>query len=170
MVWVDVTSHSNNGGFHLLTFSSCLSFGKQIVWMWIFIPNQQRFSFRWVFKEVLPKFVPKWLRERVLFFMKDGDLQQPNEILSAMKSVLVNASEGTCGFHVVNMGWRTNVPTGVYVLSPQKLRMWSPIVQQVHKWIYSWMTLGNMENKEEYELSKSVGEIYMFPNCVGCGW
>jgi hypothetical protein len=136
VVWVDVTSHSNNKGFHLLSFSSRLSIGEQIVWMWIFIPNQQRFSFRWVFKEALSKLVPKWLRERVLFFMKDGDPQQRNGILSAMKSVFVNASEGTWGFHVVHMGWRTNVPTGVNVLSPQKLRMWSSIVQQVHKWIY----------------------------------
>jgi hypothetical protein len=133
VVWVDVTSHSNNKGFHLLSFSSCLSIGKQIVWMWIFIPNQQRSSFRWVFKEALPKLVPKWLREHVLFFMKDGDPQQRNEILSAMKSVFVNASEGTCGFHVVYMGWGTNVSTGVNVLSPQKLKMWSSIVQQVHK-------------------------------------
>jgi hypothetical protein len=150
VVWVDVTSHSTNKGFHLLTFSSRLSIGKQIVWIWIFIPNQQRFSFRWVFKEALPKLVPKWLRERVLFFMKDGDPQQRNETLSAMKSVFVNASEGTCGFHVVNMGWRANVPSGVNVLSPQKLRMWSSIVQQVHKWIFSWMTPGNVEDKEEY--------------------
>jgi hypothetical protein len=111
VVWVDVTYHSNNKGFHVLTFSLCLSIGKQIVWMWIFIPNQQRFGFRWVFKEALPKLGPKWLRECVLFFMKDGDPQQCNEILSAMKHVFVNASEGTCGFHLVHMGWRTNVPT-----------------------------------------------------------
>jgi hypothetical protein len=31
VVWIDVTSHSNNKGFHLLTFSSRLSIGKQIV-------------------------------------------------------------------------------------------------------------------------------------------
>jgi hypothetical protein len=103
------------------------------VWMWIFIPNQQRFDFRWVFKEALSKLDPKWLREPVLFFMKDGDPQQNNEILSAMKSVFVNASEGICGFYVVHMGWRTNVPTCVNLLSPQKLMMWSSIVQQVHK-------------------------------------
>jgi hypothetical protein len=48
VVWLYVTSHSNNKGFHLLTFSLHLSISKQIVWMWIFIPNQQRFSFRWV--------------------------------------------------------------------------------------------------------------------------
>jgi hypothetical protein len=47
--------------------------------------------------------------EHVFFFMNDGDPQQCNETLSAMKSVFVNASEGTCGYHVVHMGWRTNV-------------------------------------------------------------
>jgi hypothetical protein len=86
-----------------------------------------------VFSEAFPKLVPKWLMERVLFFMKDGDPQQRNKILSAMKTVFVNASEGTCGYHVVHMGWRMNVPTCVNVLSPQKLRMWLLIVQQVHK-------------------------------------
>jgi hypothetical protein len=88
--------------------------------------------------------------ERVFFFMKDGDPQQRNGILLAMKTVLVNASEGTCGYHVLHMGWRTNIPTCVNAPSPQKLRMWWFIVQQVHKWSYSWMTPGNMEDKEEY--------------------
>ncbi len=61
--------------------------------------------------------------ECVLFFMKDGDPQQHSEILSAMKSVFVNASEGTCGYHVVHMGWRSNVPSCENILSPQKLRI-----------------------------------------------
>ncbi len=30
-----------------------------------------------------------------------------------MNSVFVNASEGICGFHVVYMDWRTNLPTVV---------------------------------------------------------
>ncbi len=38
------------------------------------------------------------------------------------------------------------------LLSSQKLRIWLSIVQQVHKWLYSWMTPGNMEDKEEYEM------------------
>ena len=103
VVWVDVTSHSNNMGFHLPTFSSLLSIGKQVVWLWIFIPNQQRFSFRWMFKEAIPVLVPKWLRDSVLFFM-NADPQQRNEIQVAMKNIFVNASEGTCGYHLVNMG------------------------------------------------------------------
>ncbi len=76
-----------------------------------------------MFKEAVPKLVPKRLRECVLFFMKDGDPQQFNELLSTMKSVFVNASEGTCKYHVVHMGWKTNVPNFVNLLSPQKLRM-----------------------------------------------
>jgi hypothetical protein len=68
--------------------------------------------------------------------------------------------------HVVNMGWRTNVPTGVDVLSPQKLSMWLSIVQQVHTWIYSWMTPGNAEDKEEYELSKYLLEKFICSQTV----
>ncbi len=78
-----------------------------------------------------------------------------------MKSVFVNASEGTCGYHVVHMGWKSNRPNCVNVLSPQKLRMWSLIVQHVHKWLYSWMTPGNVEDKEEYELSKYLLEKFI---------
>jgi hypothetical protein len=58
-----------------------------------------------------PTLVPKWLRNSVLFFMKEGDPQQHNEIQDAMKNICINASEGTCGFHVVNMGWKKHVPT-----------------------------------------------------------
>ena len=49
VIWCDVTSHSNNKGFHLLTFSCQTSVDKQVVFLWLWIPNQQRFSFRWVF-------------------------------------------------------------------------------------------------------------------------
>ncbi len=96
-----------------------------------------------------------------------------DEILSAMKSVFVNASEGTCGYHVVHIGWRSNVSSCVNVLSPQKLRIWSFIVQQVHKWLYSWMTPGNVEDKEEYEISKYLLVKFIcsqFANCVGGSW
>jgi hypothetical protein len=78
-----------------------------------------------------------------------------------MKSVFVNASEGTCGYHVVHMGWKLNVPNCVNVISSQKLRIWSLIVQHIHKWLYSWMTPGNVEGEEEYELSKYLLEKFI---------
>ena len=39
--------------------------------------------------------------------------------------------------------------------------MWLFIVQQVHKWLYSWMTLGNVKDKEEYEISKYLLEKFI---------
>ena len=68
--------------------------------MWIWIPNQQRFSFRWVFQHAIRNLIPKWFRDRVQFIMKDGDPQQQNEILHALKNGFVNAGEGSCGFHI----------------------------------------------------------------------
>jgi hypothetical protein len=59
-----------------------------------------------------------------------------------------------------------DVPTAVNLLSPQKLRMWLSIVRQVHKWIYSWMTPGNVEDEEEYELSKYLLEKFICSQTV----
>ena len=91
VIWIDVTSHSNNKGFTLLTLSSNTSIGKQVVFMWIFIPKQQRFSFRWVFQEAITTLIPKWLCDLVMFFMKDADPQQRNELFWAMVNVFVDA-------------------------------------------------------------------------------
>ncbi len=135
-IWIDVTSHSNNKGSDLLTLSSKTSIGKQVVFMRIFIPNKQRFSFQWVLQEAIPTLVPKWLCDCVLFFMKDADPQQRNELLGAMVNVFVNAHEGTCGFHVVNMGWKKHVPNA-NVITTRNRRKWVSVVQKVHNLIYS---------------------------------
>ncbi len=100
VVWCDVTSHSNNKGFNLLTFSCRTSVNKQVIFFWIWIPNEQRFSFRWVFHHAAVKLIPAWLRARVRLIMKDGDPQQRNEILRALISVFPNAIEGGCGWHI----------------------------------------------------------------------
>ena len=115
VIWCDVTSHSNNKGFHLLTFSCRTSVDKQVVFMWIWIPNQQRFSFRWVFQHAIPNLIPEWLRRRVKFIMKDGDPQQRNEIIMAMNKIFPNAKEGGCGFHIGKKIIRVDTPTSQFV-------------------------------------------------------
>ncbi len=59
VVWWDVTSPSNNKGFCVLTFSCWTSVDKQVVFLWIWIPNQQHFSFWWVFWHSIP-FIIFW--------------------------------------------------------------------------------------------------------------
>ncbi len=100
VIWCDVTSHSNNKGFSLLTFSCRTSVGKQVIFLWIWIPNEQRFSFRWVFHHAIPTLIPLSIREKVKFIMKDGDPQQRNEILKSLKTIFTNAGEGSCGWHI----------------------------------------------------------------------
>ena len=100
VIWCDVTYHSNNKGFNLLTFSCRTSVDKQVIFLWFWIPNEQRISFRWVFQHAIPILIPKCLRERVKFIMKDGDPQQRNEVIYALQSVFPNAIEGGCGWHI----------------------------------------------------------------------
>jgi hypothetical protein len=119
-----------------------------------------------VFKEAIPTLVPKWLMDHVLFFMKDGDPQQRNETQAAMKNIFINASEGTCGFHVVNMGWRKHVPTCTGIFTPLQLKMWSSIVFQIHNWIYSWMSPGNVDDKYEYKISKFLLKKFICSQAV----
>ena len=76
--------------------------------------------------------------------MKDGDPQQHNEILGAMKTVFVNALEGKCGFHVVNMGWKKHVPPAG--ISTTNMKKWSVVVSKIQTWIYSWMRPGYVED------------------------
>jgi hypothetical protein len=52
------TCDSNVTGNSLLTFSCHTSTGKQVVFLKIWIPNQKRFSFRWVFTFVLISLTP----------------------------------------------------------------------------------------------------------------
>lgn len=100
VIWCDVTSQSNNKEFSLLTFSCQTSVRKQVVFLWIWIPNEQQFSFYWVFHHALPSLIPLSTRQQVQFIMKDGESQQRNEILKALLTVFGNAGQGSCGWHI----------------------------------------------------------------------
>ena len=100
VIWCDVTSHTNNKGYMLLTFTCRTSLSRQVVFMWVWIPNEQRMSFRWVFQLAIPKLLPAHARRRVRFIMKDGDPQQRNELLSVLLPLFPNAREGSCGWHI----------------------------------------------------------------------
>jgi hypothetical protein len=84
--------------------------------------------------------------------MKDADSQQCNKILGAMETVFVNALEGTCGFHVVNMGWKRFVLS--VGISNSNIAKWSVVVIKIKKWIHYWMRPGYVEDVEEYNTSK----------------
>ena len=93
----DCTCDSNIMGNSLLTFSCRTSTGKQFIFLKIWIPNQKRFSFRWVFKFVLTSLLPATSFRRTQLAMVDGDPQQRGELVLAIKECMPNAIDGGCG-------------------------------------------------------------------------
>jgi hypothetical protein len=76
----DCTCNSNNTNNHLLTFSCRTSSGKQAVFLKVWLPNQKRFSFCWVFKFVLSSLFDPSAFRRTRLVMVDGDPQQSGEL------------------------------------------------------------------------------------------
>ena len=60
----------------------------------------------------MPLLVPKWLRERVKLITKDGNPQQRNEVIYALKLAFPNAIEAGCGWHI---GVQTLYLTYIYI-------------------------------------------------------
>ena len=154
-VFCDITSHSNNKKYHLLTFSCKSAVNKHVVFLKAWIPNQKRFSFRWVFKYAIESLgLDKYFQYTELF-MKDGDPQQHNEIKGAMTEYLRNAADAACGWHIVHQGFQKNCP-GKKSVGPEHEKKWEQFTDHVKSWIYSWMRPGYCESEEEYKVSKEL--------------
>ena len=72
VIHADVTSDTNNTGNHMLTFSCNTSEGKQVIFLKVWLPNQKKSSFRWVFKFVLTSMIPPECFKRTRLVMVDG--------------------------------------------------------------------------------------------------
>jgi len=111
VIHVDGTSHSTQKKYELITFSVKTSLGRQVVFLRVWLPDQKRYSFRWIFQHVLLGLIPKSVFLRTRMVMGDGDRQQQAEIEAAIKDYMPNARFGGCGWHIVDRGWRCNGPT-----------------------------------------------------------
>jgi hypothetical protein len=100
----DATCDTSNSKKHLLTFSGRTSMGKQFIFLQIWLVNQCRSTFHWVFHVVLPTLIHRTHFKRVRLIMVDGDPQQGNEVASALISYMPNAFFGRCGWHTIHQG------------------------------------------------------------------
>jgi hypothetical protein len=158
----DCTCDTNNTNNHLLTFSCRTSTGKQIVFLRIWIPNQKRFTFRWVFKFVLPSLFDVRIFLRTRLVMVDGDPQQKGEISKAITVYMPNAMDGGCGWHIVFQGWKAHGPGKTAVVDVGgKREKYNLFKKRVKAWCYSWMTPGGVELEEEYSVSKQLLFAYL---------
>lgn len=156
VVTCDITSHTNKNGYHLLTFSVKTSHDRQVVFLWVWMPNQRRYSFRWVFQHAVTNLIAKIHLLRVKFFMKDGDPQQHNEIVAAIRSIFRNAGVGGCGWHIVHCTWVKYIGKAQSVIRKENWDKWANIQRIIQSYIYCWMRRGGVNDDDEYELSKKI--------------
>jgi len=157
-VTCDITSHTNKNGYHLMTFSvKAAPLDRQVVFLWVWLPNQRRYSFRWVFQHAIKNLIPKHHLERVKFIMKDGDPQQHNEVMAAIVSTFGGGvTVGGCGWHIVHCTWVKYIGKARIYIRSENLAEWDKIVLMIHSFIYCWMKRGGVEDDDEYELSKQI--------------
>jgi hypothetical protein len=149
----DCTWDSNNKNNHLLTFSCRTSSGKQVVFLRVWLLNQKRSSFRWVFKFVLTSLFNARTFHRTRLVLVDGDPQQRAELSNAIPEHMPNAIDGGCGWHIVEQGWKVHGPGKTAVRDVGG--MWDKdkhnlFRKHVKHWLCSWMTPGGAESKDEH--------------------
>ena len=92
--------------------------------------------------------------------MADGDPQQSNEIQGAIMDYFKNAVRGSCGWHIVDRGWKEHGPGNNSVTVKNRAKF-QRFIRHIHTWMYSWMRPGYCETQEEYELSKQMLFAYL---------
>ena len=92
VIHVDTTSHSSCEKYHLLTFSCQTSVGKQVIFLRMWIPNQKRSTFKWVFSHVLKSLIDESYFQQTAIIIADRDPQQSSEIELAINSYIKNAT------------------------------------------------------------------------------
>ena len=100
VLWIDITSHSNNKGFSLLTFLRPTSADWQVAFLWMWVPKERRISFWWVFHHAVCMLIPSKYRALVRLTTKDRDFHQRNELLSSLPTLFSNAVETGCSWHI----------------------------------------------------------------------
>jgi hypothetical protein len=134
VIHADVTSDTNNTGNHMLTYSCNTSEGKQVIFLKVWLPNQKKSSFCWVFKFVLTSMIPPECFKRTRLVMVDGDQQQPDQLVISMLKFMPNAIDGTCAWHLINQGLIKRSLSKGFIKDLAKQENYSLFLDHIRSW------------------------------------
>ena len=97
---VDTVSDINKDKRPILSISRKDSFGKMLIILRAFLPNERAWKFRWIFTIVLPTLFPYYLLSQVKAIMTDGCPQDFMQIDMAREIYFKNILKIRCGFHL----------------------------------------------------------------------
>ena len=137
LLYCDATGDTNKTRNHLVTFSGRTPDGQQFIFLKVWVHNQKRVTFKWIFQVVLKSFIPKETQKMVHLVLVDGDPQQMNELKIALANYLTNASFANCAFHLVTLGFK-KLEYSIRVPAKER-RDYDQIVSTLLDWIYSFI-------------------------------
>ena len=165
VIHCDATCDTNNSKNHLITFTGRTSTGKQFIFLRIWVVNQRRVMFKWIFSSVLINFVREEFFDYVKLCMVDGDPQQGSEMAIAIKNYMKNAFDGRCSRHIITQGWKRRIP-GCHCVPSNLREEFKVIESRIKSWLYSFTKPGYVEDEMEYELSKKLLFSYLRSSTV----
>ena len=155
VIFVDSISDTNKDKLPLLTIKGKDSFGKMLIILRAFLPNERAWVLQWIFTIVLPTLFPRYLPA----FITDGCPREFMQINMATKIYFKNTLRIRCGFHLVQMGWTHCVikkncyPSSVGVF-------YDNVCNHLKAWIYSWMK-SSCETQKEFLVSKLLSKKFL---------
>jgi len=155
VVYVDTTTDTNNEGRPLLSMNGKDTNSRTFTILRVFLPNQQMWTFRWVFCVLLPKIYGNHILSKIKVVITDGDSQETNQMGNAIDQYFPQARRVRCGWHLVNQGWNAYIEGPK--LFPKSMQHHYDTVKGISfNWIYSFMNLSHCETLEEYKVSKHL--------------
>ena len=168
---VDATADSNNEGRPLVTGTAKDSEGKMFTVFRAFLPNEQAWSFKWLFQVVCPALLGQETLDDVNIVLTDGDSQQILMLENAIKLYFPDTYRGRCSWHIIDRGWTKNVKLamgghkngkrplhlkGTRRKKPRKLTEQNRVARKLYRWIFSWAQADYCDSREEFEVSKAL--------------
>jgi hypothetical protein len=92
--------------------------------------------------------------------MAGGDPQQWAGLSTAILSCVPKAMDGSCGWHIMEQGWKAHGP-GKTAVKDAKRDKCNLFMKCVTNWCYSWMTLGGVESEDDYTVLKQLLFAYL---------
>jgi len=146
VLYMDVTSQTNNEKRPLFLVAGKDSCGKSFTAARIFLPSEQKWIFRWIFQNCLPALLGETVTKRNKVVMTDGD----SHCYDAFKEAACHGGpwEGSvnilCQWHLLSYAWKREVSIFAPVAKPHLNIMASTS----YKWIQSWFY--DIETRAEF--------------------
>jgi hypothetical protein len=186
---IDATADTNNENRPLVTVSSKDSTGKMFMVLRCFMPNEQAWAYKWLFKVVFPALLGSKYVNDVSMILTDGDNQTIIQLEQAIDKRFGFHEDGTpkverarCSWHIIDRGWFSHVKYPLGGLSrkrrpkhllgtkrpkPKELTAANQLSRKIYRWLFSWAQPGYCETEEEFLVSKALCVAFLKSKEVG---